>query len=180
MNAAMEKSASAEEATLRDWPRLLLQGILALALFMMMTVTFVDVVGRYVFNSPLSGAKELTELLLMVVVFGAAPLVTAANEHITTTLFDEISSNSMRRSRAVSISAMSAGACAVLCWQCWVQGNVAAGLDARTPLLNVPTAPFIYFMSVMSAVCALILLIMTLRGFTVSTSVQHVETDPTI
>ncbi len=180
MSAAMEKNASAEGATLRDWPRLLLQGILALALFMMMIVTFVDVVGRYAFNSPLSGAKELTELLLMVVVFGAAPLVTAANEHITTTLFDEISSNSMRRSRAVSISAISAVACGVLSWQCWVQGHLAAGLNARTPLLDVPTAPFIYFMSAMSAACALILLVMTVQGFTASSPICPAEADPTI
>jgi TRAP-type transport system small permease protein len=169
-----------DTSAFREWPRLLLQGILAVALFMMMTVTFIDVVGRYGFNAPLPGAKELTELLLLVVVFGAAPLVTAANEHITTSLFDEISPTTMRRTRAVSISAISAGACVALCWQCWVQGNLAAGLSARTPLLDVPTAPFIYFMSVMSAACALILLVMTIQGFTASAPIRPIEADPTI
>ena len=43
-------------------------------LFAMMALTFVDVIGRYVVNSPLLGAYELTEVLLALVVFGAVPL----------------------------------------------------------------------------------------------------------
>lgn len=164
----------------RVWPRRALESILSLALFLMMILTFMDVVGRYAFNSPLSGAKELTELLLMVVVFGAAPLITAANEHITTTLFDEISSGVMRRSRAVSIAAISAVACAVLAEQCWIQGNLASGLSARTPLLDVPTAPFIYFMAVTSAACALILCVMTVQGFNARMPAHSVDPEPSI
>ncbi len=162
------------------WPRRALEALLALAMFVMMVVTFVDVVGRYVFNSPLSGAKELTELLLMVVVFGAAPLITGANEHITTTLFDEISSGAMRRSRNASIALISAVACAVLAWQCWAQGDLATALDARTPLLDVPTAPFVYFMAAMSGACALILLVMTVEAARACMPERPAETDATI
>jgi TRAP-type C4-dicarboxylate transport system permease small subunit len=36
----------------------------AAVLFLMMFVTAVDVVGRYVFNKPLNGGFELTEMML--------------------------------------------------------------------------------------------------------------------
>jgi TRAP-type C4-dicarboxylate transport system permease small subunit len=59
-------------------------GIAASAiLFAMMTLTFVDVVARYVFNRPISGAFEVTELLLLVLIFAGLPLVSHADEHVT-------------------------------------------------------------------------------------------------
>jgi TRAP-type C4-dicarboxylate transport system permease small subunit len=141
-------------------PRRALEVLLAVALFCMMLLTFIDVVGRYLFNSPLPGAKELTELLLTIVVFGGAPLVTAAKEHITTALFDDVLTPGVRRLRDVSVSIVGAVACAALGRQMWVQGDLASSLGASTPLLEVPTAPFIYAMAVLSAICALILLVM--------------------
>jgi TRAP-type C4-dicarboxylate transport system permease small subunit len=35
----------------------------------MMCLTTVDVVGRYVFNSPVLGAFELTEFLVLILIF---------------------------------------------------------------------------------------------------------------
>ena len=47
-----------------------LLGVAASAiLFAMMLLTTVDVVARYVFNRPLRGAFEVTELLLVVLIF---------------------------------------------------------------------------------------------------------------
>ena len=49
-------------------------GIAASAiLFCMMTLTFVDVVLRYVFNRPLRGGFEVTELMLLVLIFAGLP-----------------------------------------------------------------------------------------------------------
>ena len=36
----------------------------AVVLFLMMMVTAVDVIGRYLFNTPLAGGFELTEMML--------------------------------------------------------------------------------------------------------------------
>ena len=60
-----------------------LGGVLLMAL-MGMTVT--DVIGRYLFNAPLRGATELTELLLAAVVFLGLPAVALADEHVTVDL----------------------------------------------------------------------------------------------
>ena len=53
----------------------------SLILLVMMALTFVDVVARYLFNRPLAGAFEVTELLLLVLIFAGLPLVTYADEH---------------------------------------------------------------------------------------------------
>lgn len=140
-----------------------LRAALAVSLFVMMLLTFVDVVGRYGFNAPLAGAKELTELLMMVLVFGAAPLVTWHREHITTALFDDAMSRPVRRVRDISVSLFGAAACATLAWRIWVQADMIAALDTTTPLVGVPLSPFAYFMAVMAAACAVILLAMAVR-----------------
>jgi len=54
-------------------------GIIAGAMIMgMMVVTTVDVIGRDVFNRPLLGAFEVTEILMGLVIFAGMPLATAA------------------------------------------------------------------------------------------------------
>ena len=54
----------------------------ALALFGIMGLTFVDVMGRKFFSGSVPGALELTELLMVVVIFTSLPLVALAGEHV--------------------------------------------------------------------------------------------------
>ncbi len=58
--------------------------------FAMMLLTFVDVVARYVFNRPLRGAFEVTELMLLVLIFAGLPLVSYADEHVTMDFIDRV------------------------------------------------------------------------------------------
>src|SRR3546814_2116480 len=57
-------------------------GFAATILFCLMVCTFVDVVGRYVFNSPLPGALELTEIMMASLIFTILPVVSARSDHI--------------------------------------------------------------------------------------------------
>ena len=125
----------------------------------MMGLTFVDVAGRYLFNSPLAGAKELTEVLLALMVFGAAPLVTAARAHITTALFETALKGTALRVRNVAVLMLSAICCAVLAWRLWIQGDAMSELSGGTPLLGVPLAPVFYAMAVFSGICAVLSLV---------------------
>ena len=66
-------------------------GIAASALlFAMMCLTFVDVVARYLFNSPLRGGFEITELTLLVLIFAGLPLVSHGDEHVTMDFIDRM------------------------------------------------------------------------------------------
>ncbi len=69
---------------------LFLQAIAALTLFALMMITCVDVIGRYVFNSPLTGATELTEMAVGIVVFSVVPIISSRNDHIVVDLLDPL------------------------------------------------------------------------------------------
>ncbi|MGX5652510.1 TRAP transporter small permease [Hydrogenophaga borbori] len=59
----------------------------AMALFTIMWLTLVDVVGRKFFNHSVPGGLEVTEILMVVVIFGALPLVSWRGEHV---VFDSL------------------------------------------------------------------------------------------
>ena len=140
---------------LRNAARGALIAALGVTVYGMMTLTFIDVAGRYLFNSPLGGAKALTEILLALMVFGAAPLVTATRSHITTALFESAMKGGVLKVRNGAIAVVSA---AVLAWRLWVQAVAMAELKGGTPLLGVPLAPIFYAMAVLSGICAVLTL----------------------
>jgi TRAP-type transport system small permease protein len=59
----------------------------ATALFSLMGLTLADVTGRKFFNNSIPGALELTEILMVIVIFGALPLVSWRSEHV---VFDSL------------------------------------------------------------------------------------------
>ncbi len=58
-----------------------------IALFIMMILTFVDVVGRYGFNKSIFGTSEMIEVLMVVVIFAGVAFVTASDKHIKVDIF---------------------------------------------------------------------------------------------
>ena len=60
----------------------------AVALFLMMLLTFADVVGRKLLNASITGNVELTELCMLGTIFIAMPLVSLAGEHVIFDLLD--------------------------------------------------------------------------------------------
>ena len=68
----------------------LLTGIAGVALFAMMVLTFADVFARKFLPNSIRGAVELTELLMLTMIFVALPMVSRAGEHIVFDLFDRV------------------------------------------------------------------------------------------
>jgi TRAP-type C4-dicarboxylate transport system permease small subunit len=61
--------------------------IAGVSLFIMMILTFVDVVGRYGFNKSIFGTSEMIEALMVVVIFAGVAFVTADDKHIKVDIF---------------------------------------------------------------------------------------------
>lgn len=57
-------------------------------LLIMMILTFCDVIGRYGFNKSIFGTAEYVEILMVVTIFAGIAFISAANEHITVTIFE--------------------------------------------------------------------------------------------
>ncbi len=125
-------------------------------LFTLMIVTFVDVIGRYLFNHPLRGAFEGTELMLLVLIFAGLPLVSHADEHVT---MDFIDNAVGPRGRAI-VMALSQFVCAAtmlgLAWLIWLKAGKIAAYGDTTDVLRITIAPFVYFMAAMIALSGLI------------------------
>ncbi len=58
----------------------------SIALFSMMLLTTVDVVGRYFFNKPVLGAFELTEFLVLILIFSFLAPSQAKKSHVAVDL----------------------------------------------------------------------------------------------
>jgi TRAP-type C4-dicarboxylate transport system permease small subunit len=61
----------------------------SIALFAMMMLTTVDVVGRYFFNKPVLGAFELTEFLVLILIFSFLAPSQAKKSHVAVDLVFE-------------------------------------------------------------------------------------------
>ena len=132
-------------------------GIAASALLLaMMLLTFVDVVARYLFNRPIRGAFELTELTLLVLIFAGLPLVSHGDEHVTMDFVDR-----MLPPRAVAgliraVHAIVAATFFFLTWQMIIKANRIAGYGDTTDVLRISVGPFVYFMAGMILLTALV------------------------
>jgi TRAP-type C4-dicarboxylate transport system permease small subunit len=132
-------------------------GIAASALLLaMMLLTFVDVVARYLFNRPIRGAFELTELTLLVLIFAGLPLVSHGDEHVTMDFIDR-----MLPPRAVArliraVHAIVAATFFFLTWQMIIKANRIAGYGDTTDVLRISVGPFVYFMAGMILLTALV------------------------
>src|ERR671924_357554 len=123
-------------------------GIAASAiLFVMMCLTFVDVVARYVFNRPIRGGFEVTELLLLVLIFAGLPLVSHGDEHVTMDFIDR-----MLPARAVDalvrvVHALVAAMFFFLTWQMLIKAARISAYGDTTDVLRIVIGPFVYFMA---------------------------------
>ena len=83
----------------------LLGYVAASGLFGMMLLTFVDVVGRkFVVSIP--GSLEITELLMLVVIFVGLPLASLKGEHVFFDLLDQFLPEGLRKVQAALANAI--------------------------------------------------------------------------
>jgi TRAP-type C4-dicarboxylate transport system permease small subunit len=121
----------------------------------MMALTFVDVVARYVFNRPLRGAFEITELLLLVLIFAGLPLVSHADEHVTMDFIDRLLGRHRKRWQR-AVQAVCAAIMFLLTWLVWIKANRISAYGDATDVLRIVYGPFVYFMALMIALAGLI------------------------
>lgn len=129
-----------------------------------MALTFVDVIGRYVFNAPVRGGFELTEIMMAGLIFLGMPLVTRDNAHIRVDLLDLVLPRRalawLQRLGDVLTFAVSLLIAATV----WFKAGQAAASNDHTESLKIPLAPIVYMMAVLMAVNALACLPRILRA----------------
>jgi TRAP-type C4-dicarboxylate transport system permease small subunit len=128
----------------------------ASALFGIMVLTFLDVLGRKLVNNSIPGSLELTELMMVAVIFGALPLVSLRGEHVTFDSLDAHLPAALRRAQAVIVHLLCAAALLGLAWLMWQMGSQFTETGETTAQLRIVKAPFIYGMAVLCGVTGLV------------------------
>ncbi|MSQ49074.1 MAG: TRAP transporter small permease [Betaproteobacteria bacterium] len=132
-------------------------GVAASAILLaMMLLTFVDVVARYLFNFPLRGGFEVTELMLLVLIFAGLPLVSHADEHVTMDFIDRLLSPRGRLLVVRMAHALCAAVMLFLTWQVWIKAGRISGYGDTTDVLKIAVGPFVYFMALMILLTGLV------------------------
>lgn len=138
--------------------------VAAAALFAMMVLTFADVLGRKFFDASIPGSLELTELLMLVVIFVALPLASLHGEHVVFDLLDRAVGHAGRALQ----HRLSNGLCAVLllggAWLVAERAARTAEYGDTTAQLHIDVAPFHYLVAVALVVAALMHLLIMLRA----------------
>ena len=135
-----------------------LMGLAMVALFVMMALTFADVLLRSFANAPIPGAAELTEIFLAALVFAALPATSLYGRHISVDLFDVWLMPKLRGGLANLIFA------GLLCWpvlKCWESGVRTLGYGEVTLYLRIPVGWIILGIATGLALAACV---MALRG----------------
>ncbi len=138
----------------RDTVRTLGAALAAVALFAIMLLTLVDVSGRKLFSASVPGSLELTELLMVVVIFAGLPLVALAGEHVVFDSLDRFVPPWLRRVQQAAVDLLCAAALAGLAWLMWAKAGQMVGYGDTTAQLKLPLGPFVYLMSVLIGVTA--------------------------
>ena len=117
-------------------------------LLAMMALTVVDVVARYIFSRPVRGAFEVTELMLLVLIFAGLPLVSFSDEHAVMDFIDRVLGAGALRGLQRLVQAVCAAFMFLLAWLVWLKADRIWAYRDSTDVLRIVYGPFVYFMAV--------------------------------
>ncbi len=133
----------------------LLAGVAALALFAMMLLTAADVFSRKFLGNSITGAVELTELAMLVMIFCALPLASIAGEHIVFDLFDRLLPPGLLRWQQALAHAFTALVFGGAGYVVWLRAARTAEMGDTTATLVIRIAPYQQAVAVLLVLTAL-------------------------
>ena len=144
--------------------------IAGIALFAIMVLTFFDVTGRKLLDHSIPGSLELTELFMVVVIFGALPLVSRKGEHVVFDSLDGFWPKGFVKFQKALVNLLCSVALLALGWLMLSTGIDFASFGETTAQLKISKAPFIMGMGFMCALAGIVHLILVFRPCLLYTS----------
>jgi TRAP-type transport system small permease protein len=119
----------------------------ALVLFVIMSITVVDVVGRYAFNAPLPAGYELIQIGMAFLVFLVVPVLTIRDEDIRIEVFQNLMPARLRPRLSLLSKIISLVVILGFSWFLLRRGLSFASSGETTSNLRVPLAPLAFFVA---------------------------------
>lgn len=137
------------------WLAFFLEVVSASVLFTLMALTCIDVVGRYLFNSPLHGGTELTEIGLAVMVFAAMPVITWRGGHIVVDLLDRFLGGKVVKTLSLFAALVMSSSLYFLALRIFELGERSIRRGVVTEFLGMPSGYVVQYIAIMSWATAL-------------------------
>jgi TRAP-type C4-dicarboxylate transport system permease small subunit len=115
----------------------------SIALAMLMFLTVADVFGRYLLNRPVPGTFELTEMLMVPIVFLALGLAQHRNEHIALDLAYNYFPSRQKKITDVVVDLINVVVVLGITWQLYEYSVRMAEGNYTTAVLQLPIHPFV-------------------------------------
>ncbi len=128
----------------------------ATALFTLMGLTLADVTGRKFLNNSVPGGLELTEILMVIVIFGALPLVSWRSEHVVFDSLDPFIPHWLKGIQLRIVHLVSAGAFGFLAYLMATRAQRFAEYGDTTVHLQLSIAPVAWVMAGLLLITALV------------------------
>lgn len=132
--------------------------LLVVLLSAMVALTFVDVVGRRLFNTPVFGANDITEHLMALITFSGLPLLTAQRGHLSIDLFDHWLLQPRWRVWHKLVDFLIAAVLALIAWEYFNAIGEAHEINEVSPALTIPRAWMYAYISCTAGIAALLAL----------------------
>jgi TRAP-type transport system small permease protein len=132
--------------------------LLVLMLCAMVALTFTDVLGRRLFNTPVFGANDITEHLMAVIIFAGLPLLTAQRAHLSIDLLDHWLLRPGWRLWHRVVDLLIAAVLGLIAWEYFLAVEEAQAINEVSQALLIPRSwmyAFIAATTALSAVAAL-------------------------
>jgi TRAP-type C4-dicarboxylate transport system permease small subunit len=118
----------------------------AFSLFTMMCLTTLDVVGRYILNRPITGVFELTEYLVLILIFSFIAYTQSQKGHVAVDLLLPVLPAKLRKMIDVANHLVCLALMGLITWM-----GVEKALELRTvgeasPNLHIPAYPFVFYL----------------------------------
>lgn len=133
--------------------------LLVVMLSAIVALTFTDVVGRRLFNTPVFGANDITEHLMALIIFFGLPLLTAQRGHLSIDLFDHWLLQPKWRMWHKAVDVLIAVLLGLIAWQYFVAIQEARDINEVSPALTIPRAWMYTFISITTAIAAVLALL---------------------
>ena len=121
----------------------------------MVLLTFTDVIGRRLFNTPVFGAHDITEHLMAVIVFSGLPLLTANRAHLSIDLFDRWLLQPQWRIWHYLVNGLIAAVLALIAYEFAVSVQEANDMREVSQALGIPRSWMYTYLAITSGLAAL-------------------------
>jgi TRAP-type transport system small permease protein len=132
-----------------------------IVLGLMMLLTVADVTGRYFFNSPISGATEISRLMMVIIVFPALGWAALGRVHVRVDILVSHFSQKVQAIINIITLLIALGTYYCITWRSVLESAV---VHRQTSLLALPFTPFYWIMSAGFAVFCLAIVVLIIEN----------------